>query len=277
MTTDPVETNEGGEQQEQQQEQQQQETSWLDSISNADLQNNPTMQKYDSQEAQMKGHLELQAAFGKDKVVWPTGPEDEAAWAVVNEKLGVPKTPEGYDLEAVANPEGVQLFDKVKFQEMALESGASKSVAEKFWKSYTDGTKAGYEEAKGKFDANVEAAGNALKQEWGEAYETKVQRGEAVIDSFAKSQEQKDYLTATLSQDAQGLKFLADLGDQFSESRIAGFQEKQGFTKTPDEARQELARIKASPEYNSNDERIRMKAVEAANAMMLQANPGFKG
>lgn len=241
---------------------------WWDSLNDADLKNNPTLQKYDSAEAAHKGHLKLQESFGMDKVVWPKDENDTERWAEVNKRLGVPEKADGYGLDAVANPEGVQLFDKIQFQDVMMSSGAPKNVAQKVWKSYTEMMKTQYSEAQTAFTGKVAASKAALMQKWGEAYESNVQRGQLVIDTLAENQDQKDFLTVALAQDPRGISFIADIGEKFAESSIGGFQEKRNFTLTPEEAKAELGRIKASPDYRSDDDKVRLPLVDRANELM---------
>lgn len=247
---------------------------WTDNFSDADLRNNPTLNKYESQEAANRGHLELQKSMGMDKVAWPKDDNDSTRWAEVNKRLGVPELKDGYDLKDVANPEGVQLFDKLKFQEMMHESGATQKTAAKLWNGYTDGSKAGYDQAQKKFQDNVDANKAALMSEWGSAYEGNIEMGQRVIDTLSDSQEQNDFLTAQIAQSPHGSKFLAKIGKSFSESSIGGFQENANFTLSPKESQAELDRIKASPDYQSSDDRIRQPLIDRVLELRKMANPG---
>ena len=73
----------------------QEQSHWTSSFE-SDLRDNPTLQKYESQDAANRGHLELQKSFGKDKVVWPTDANDAKGWETINQKLGVPDKADGY-------------------------------------------------------------------------------------------------------------------------------------------------------------------------------------
>lgn len=243
-------------------------TNWYDSLENADLKNNPTLQKYDSAEAAHKGHLELAKSFGKDKVTWPTDENDATGWADINKRLGVPESAEGYDLKAVGNPEGVDLLNRVKFQEDMLAAGASKKVANAAWDNYSNQMKIGYSDAQAKFKAGVESASNELRQEWGEAYDSKVQMGQSVIDMLGDTQEDKDFLTVALTQNTAGIKLLAKVGEQYIEHSIGGFQEKQNFTLTPKEAREELDTIRSNSDYLSDNIKVRQPLIDRSNDLM---------
>lgn len=240
---------------------------WYDNLA-PDLRNNPTVQKYDSQEAQIQGHLELQKNMGRDKVVWPKDESDSKAWAEVNSRLGVPETADGYDLDAVQMPDGSGVFNRAQFQEFMKNADIPTSNATKLWASYTDTMKGTLTDAQNALTQKTEGMVAELKQKWGEAYETKIGHGQAVIDTFSDSKEHSDYLTSQLSGDPRGQAFLAKLGEQFAEHSIGGFQEKQNFTYSPAEARSELDRIRASADYRSNDDRVRQPLIDRANELM---------
>jgi hypothetical protein len=83
---------------------------------------------------------------------------------------------------------------------------------------------------------------NALKGQWGDAYETNVELGQMVINKFSDDQNMNDYLTSVLSQDAQGIKFLAKIGEQFAENKMGEFQMKK-FSLSPEDAQEEVTKI----------------------------------
>jgi hypothetical protein len=251
------------------------EGNWRDSLSDPDLRNNPTLGKYKSQEEAHRGHLKLQESFGMDKVVWPKDENDTERWAEVNKRLGVPESAEGYNLEALANPEGVQLFDRADFQQKMKEAGATQKVAQNLWRVYTDQMKSAYTEANEQFQANLNNNKAALMAKYGEAYESKIQNIQRLIDTFATTEDQKNFMTSQITQDPMGSEFMIGIAEQFVESSIAGFQHKETFTLSPQEARDQLAALKAGPDYNSDNERIRQPAIDRANELMRMANPGM--
>jgi len=251
------------------------EARWQDSLS-TELRDNQTLGKYTSAEEAHKGHLELQKTLGSDRVAWPKDANDLDGWGEVDKRRGVPETADGYNLEAVKAPEGlgVETLDRFAFQEKMKSVNASPAQANAMWKDYTDMITGSVEQAAAQFQGEVESAKNTMMQEWGEAYETKIQRGQDVIDTFSKDQDQADRLTAGLAKDPFGMQFLAKIGDMMAESNIGGFQDKKTFTYTPDEARVELDKIKASSDYRSDDDRVRKPLVDRANELMKIMNVG---
>lgn len=247
---------------------------WYDKLG-PDLANNPTLQKYKSAEEAHKGHLELQKTLGSDRVPWPKDANDQAAWAEVNKRLGVPEKSDGYNLAHVKAPEGVGVehFDRFAFQEKMHANNVRPETATALWKEHTDMLSASVAAAQEQFKTEVNNAKAKMQEQWGEAYETKIQRGQQVIDNFSNDQKQADIITASLAKDPNGMEFLAKIGDLMAESSIGGFQDKQSFTMTPKEARMELDKIMASPEYQSDNEKIRGPLVERTLELRAMTNP----
>jgi len=154
-------------------DQQTQETgNWYDGLS-PDLKNNPTVQKYSNNEEQIKGHLALQKTLGTDRVAIPKDANDTDAWAKINGIRGVPDNAEGYKLNAVKAPEGMDKeFDRFAFQEQMKEINASPAQAQKMWENHTSMLTNGAAAASEQFKSQVEDAKAVMMQEHGEAYES---------------------------------------------------------------------------------------------------------
>jgi len=254
---------------------QQAQKPWYSSLP-PDLANNPTVQKYKTPEDQVKGHLELVSKLGQDRVTWPKDENDTNSWAEVHKRLGVPEKADGYKLRDVDVPKdlGIPTFDKLTFAGMMKEINATPTQAQKLWERYTGSLVESARSASEQFKSQVETSKAEMMKQWGEAYQSKIQRGQAVIDAFSTSQEQKDFLSVYMAQDPKGMAFLAGIGDKMAESSIGGFQDRQNFTLTPDEARIELGRIKASPDYRSDNDAVRIPLVNRANDLMRMIGPG---
>ena len=180
---------------------------WYDNLS-PDLKNNPTVQKYSNNEEQIKGHLELQKTLGTDRVAIPKDANDTDAWAKINGIRGVPEKADDYRLNAVKAPEGMgKEFDRFAFQEQMKEISASPQQAQKLWENHTSMLTNGAAAASEQFKSQVEDAKAVMMQEHGEAYESMIQQGQDVINTFAKDEAQKDAITVAMAKDPYGAWF----------------------------------------------------------------------
>lgn len=256
-------------------------TPGISAISDQSLLENPGIQKYMkdgnlSGDELAKGYLNLQQTLGKDKIVMPKEGDNEDVFKNFNSAIGVPESADGYEFNAVNAPEGlgVELFDQTTFKELAHKSGARKDVASKMWDGFTSMMIEQINSRQNQINQEMEQREAKLSQDWGQAYKEKTDLGQSVVDTFSSDKDMKAYLESTLMQNPMGKKFLAELGGQFKESSIANFQNRNSFALSPKEARIELNKLKASPEYTSDDDMVRGPAVDRANELMAMIAKG---
>jgi len=225
-----------------------------------DLSKAPTMQKFaDTPEGLAdvaKSYVNLQKLMGHEKVPLPKGPEDVDGRAAFNKAIGVPTTPEMYNLPDANAPKemGAEAFDKAGFQQVIHKHGLTPEQANGLWKDYTEMSGNTFQNSMKTFSDQMDQNVNALRKEWGDAYPANVELGDMVINKFAEDDKMADYLTATLSKDPAGMKFLAKIGTQFAENKVGDFQYKR-FAMTPEEAKNEVSRIKSDPAHPYSSEK----------------------
>lgn len=246
-----------------------------------ELISNPGLQKYIKDgnlngNELAKGYLNLQQTLGKDKIVIPKEGDNQDVFTNFNKAIGVPDSADGYEFNAVKAPEGlgVDLFDQSTFKQLAHQSGARKDVASKMWDGFTNMMIEKIGERQNQINLDMKERESKLSQEWGASYNEKTELGQSVVDTFSTDENMKEYLESTLMNNPMGKKFLAGLGSQFKESSIANFQNKNSFTLSPKEARIELNNLKASKEYNSDDDMVRGPAIDRANELLAMIAKG---
>ena len=226
--------------------------SWKKELA-ADFAGSPTFAKFpDTKEGlneAVKSHLSLERLLGHEKVPVPKGPDDPAR-AIFNKALGIPEKPDGYALPDAVVPDAMKglTFDKVKFAETVHKYDLTPGAAKGLWEAYTEMTKQSYTNALKAQQEKVTGIVNEMRKEWGDAYQSKVELGQMVINKFSADKEMNDFITATLSADPRGIKFLATLGDQFAENKIGDFKY-QRHSLTPEEAQREIDSIKSDPKH----------------------------
>lgn len=244
--------------------------SWKSNLP-ADFANSPSMLKYpDTKEGfaeSVRSHLELERLLGYEKVPIPKGKDDAAAWAVFSKAMGIPDKPEGYALPDVQLPESLngKTFDKARFSALAHKQRLTPEATKGLWADYTEAQKEIYAKAQDEHKQLILNNMNQLKGEWGEAYQAKVETGQMVLNKFCTSTEMNDKLTAMLTSDPDGIRFLSIIGDQFSENKIGDFKY-QRHSLTPDEAQNEWDAIRADMSHPYNNEKAPKTARDAAIA-----------
>lgn len=249
---------------------------WKSQLS-ADYANSPTMKLFpDTKEGfndAVKSHLSLVKLLGHEKVPIPKSVEDVEAWSIFSKAMGIPDKPDGYALPEVEVPAALKglTFDKAKFAEIVHQQKLTSQAAKALWGSYTELSMQGYANALKSQQDKLTGLGNQLRSEWGDAYQSKVELGQMVINKFSENQEMNDYITATLSQDPRGVKFLAKIGDQFAENKIGEFKY-QRHSLTPAEAQTELDGIRRDANHPYNNEKApqaeRNRAIDYVNTLI---------
>jgi len=245
--------------------------SWKSQLA-PDFANSPTMKNFaDTKEGfnnAVKSHLELQKMMGHEKIPVPKGPEDKIAIDLFKKAFRIPEKPEGYGLPDVEMEN--YKFDKNGFAAAIHKHNLSPEQAKGVWQDYTELVKKEYAGNVKKFQDGVSEAARMLMTEWGDAYATKVELGQMVINKFSENPEMNDFITAQLVKDPRGIKFLAKLGEQFAENKIGDFKY-QRHSLTPDEAQREISSIRADMNHPYNNEKApqaeRMKAIDYVNSL----------
>lgn len=241
---------------------------WKSGLS-TDLKNSPLLQKFeDTSEGLGKAfesHSNLEKLLGHEKVPIPKGVDDIEGWNRFSKAMGIPDKAEGYKLGDAKLPDSMKgmTIDKNKFAEVVHAHKLTPSQAQGLWKAYQDINADSYQKAMTEHQGKLVDTVNRLKGDWGDAYDTNVELGQTVINRFSDDQEMNDYLTATLTQDPRGVKFLAKIGDQFAENKVGEFSMKK-FSLGPEQAIQEIQKITKDPKHPYNDRLANDSEHEAA-------------
>lgn len=253
---------------------------WKSSIS-TDLRNSPLLQKFeDTPEGlnkALESHANLEKLLGHDKVPIPKGVDDVEGWNRFSKAMGIPDKAEGYKLGDFPMPESLKgmAIDKNKFAEVAHAHKLTPSQTQGLWKIYNEINVESYNKAMEGHQKSLNDTINALRGEWGDAYETNVELGQTVINKFAPEKEANDWITATLSKHPNGIKFLAKIGEQFAEAQLGEFKMKR-FSLAPEQAQEEIMKIVRDPKHPYNNDsaspREHQEAVDYVNNLYSVAN-----
>lgn len=258
---------------------------WKSSLANSDLRNSPLLQKFedtpDGLSKAFESHASLEKLLGHEKVPIPKDINDVEGWNRFSKAMGIPDKAEGYGLSDIKMPDSMKGFsiDKNKFAEVAHAHKLTPDQAKGLWKVYNEINAQSYIQAMQEHEKKIGDNINVLKGQWGDAYETNVELGQMVINKFSDDQEMNDYITAVLSQDPKGIKFLAKVGEQFAENKVPEFQMKR-FTLAPEEAQNEIDKMvkdldgpymNAKGKFTAHEHQAAMDRVNSLRASILRA------
>lgn len=223
-------------------------TAWKTSIANPDLRN--SLSKFDDTPDGIgklaESYNNLEKLLGHEKVPVPKDINDVEGWNRLSKALGVPDKAEGYGLSDATIPADLAkmglTLNKNEFAEVMHAHKVPPGAVQGIWKVYQQKAIESYSKAMTAHQEQLTKTVNTLRGEWGDAYETNVELGQMVINKFSNGQEMNDKITAMLSKDPDGIKFLAKVGEQFAENKVPEFQMKR-FSLAPEEAMEEVKKI----------------------------------
>lgn len=209
-----------------------------------EYQNNPSITKFGGDVNKLaKSYLSLESLMGQGRVAIPKDENDANAWGLYDKAFGIPEAATGYELTA---PEGADL---TTFKDLMKQNHISPSVAQKLLDAHLNEF-TNYEALKAQEAESMKTAAEAeLKKEWGMKYPENMAKASKYLEKMSDNKEDFDYFIDKIGNDAKFIKLLARMGDNISEGSLGGMEgQVSGFTKTPSEAKAELARIMSDPE-----------------------------
>ena len=161
-------------------------TDWKVSLSD-DIKADKSLENIKDINALAKSYIHAQKMVGSDKIPVPNKYATEDDWNAVYEKLGRPKTADGYKFDL---PQDKQV-DEVSLKEFSSQAhklGLLPGQAQGMVKFYNEITAKSLQDADSKALAARETSTKELKQEWGQAYNQKVSQAATLAKSVGATE-----------------------------------------------------------------------------------------
>jgi len=261
------------------------ETSWKDSLPD-DIKMDPTLATFTDVSALAKSYVNAQKLIGKDKISLPDKHATDEDWQNIYNKLGLPKDVKEYQVE-VAKDAGLDESFINQFKESAHKAGILPKQAKKLLDWYTEASKGAIGAYQGDIANKQAANAEALKKEWGAAYDKNMLATNLVMKDFGDEETAKFFSEAKMADGTplQGnpafLKFMAKIGGTLKEEAIkGGIQDRGGDPNalSPENAMREVSRIMGDfnhPYYEKNHPN-HLAAVADVQRFMQMAHPPQK-
>lgn len=198
-------------------------------------------------------YAKLEKLLGGEKIPLPKK-DDPASYDAFYEKLGRPKDPTGYDLPA---PEGMEPDDYDQtavdiFRNIAHQAGLSNDQARMIHDNFLSQLNEMAQEQYNNQILDSQRELEALKKEWGMAFDTKKTQAERAANIFF-SEEDVSGMINSIGR-GQTLKLLAKIGASLGEDNIAKFSNgsQTQYTKSPEMALQEIKKIQGEAFQNKD-------------------------
>jgi hypothetical protein len=161
-------------------------TDWKVSLSD-DVKADKSLENIKDINALAKSYIHAQKMVGSDKIPVPNKYATDDDWNAVYEKLGRPKTADGYKFDL---PQDKQV-DEVSLKEFSSQAhklGLLPSQAQGMVKFYNEITAKSLQDADSKALTARETSTKELKQEWGQAFDQKVSQAATLAKSVGATE-----------------------------------------------------------------------------------------
>jgi len=250
---------------------------WKNTLS-ADLRGSPLVSKFSDD---VKGisdivtsYNSLERLLGHEKVPVPKGKDDAEGWARFNKAMGVPDKSEGYALSDIDLPQELKEAgiggEKKEFAEMCHSIKLTPGQAQQLWEHYVNGAKDEFIADKTKERQEQTKTINELRSKWGDAYDANVQLVQMVINKFSNGDEKAQAAaTRALQKEPVLIEMFNRIASNFAENKVGEFAATR-FSKAPEDAQKEIARIMADPNHPYMNTRASQQEHDMAVAEMNQ-------
>lgn len=197
-----------------------------------------------------KGYVHAQRAIGNNVAV-PTKDSKPEEWAAFFNKVGRPEAPEKYDFGKIDGEDKVPIPAELKqgFMKSAHEFGLSNRQAAQLYSWFVSTTGKGLSEQQAAVQQSQAAGINALKSEWGTAFDQNLDMAKMALKEFGGDDAVKLMNETGLGDDPRVIRLFEKVGRAMSEDKLHS-QGKQGnFKLTPAEAEATIAQKQTDHEF----------------------------
>lgn len=220
---------------------------WYDGIEDGDLKGYVQNKGWKDPVELANGYRNLEKLLGGEKIPMPKGADDKEGWARVYDSLGRPKSADDYGLQLPEGGNGDFLKAAAgKFHELGLSKQQAAELAN-WYNEQATGQMGAAQQAQA---AKVEQDMQALKGEWGQAWEENVELGRRAARQFGLDQGKLEALENAFGT-AEMLKFMSRIGRGLTEHTFESGRSTNSFGLTPDAARQRIAALREDRDFTS--------------------------
>lgn len=235
-------------------------SNWRMKISDATLREHPSLASIQDLDGLVKSYVNAQKLIGAEKVALPNEKWTDAEWNEFFNKMGRPKTAEGYQFTRPQMPEGIDYDEAMHehfFNEMHT-AGLSQRQAEKLYNTFNEYQLKQFEKHQMDHERQCEAAIENLKKEWNRFFDTKLNHARLAVKTFGGPTLQNKLDTTGLGNDPDIIKAFAEMGAILAEDTTHGAA-RTSFTANPESAKAEINNLNLDSDF--------MKALTDRNHM----------
>lgn len=224
---------------------------WLQTLPE-ELQKDPVISNFKSPAELASAYREAKVAISRKGLILPPQGAKEEEWGPVYEQLGRPKDPKEYDISGVQIPKNMKLMeDEInEFRSMAHQLGMNKSQFQKAFGYRINKMVKEFEASEKSATETRQNSETALRQQFGAKYQEKVQGVQKMLDAYGGENAQA--IVNKFGSDPDMISFMSRILDDMSEASIEKIGHNRGAELTPEEAKDEIHKIRTDKDHPLN-------------------------
>jgi len=191
----------------------------------------------------LKSYVHAQRTLGRDRVPIPTDKDAPEVWREVFTKMGLPRDIKEYNpVPQEYEVENSDLYNQ--FKETAFQAGLLPKQAQQMLEWYAKNEETQAIAAKEQETKYFKDGIEALKTEYGQAFDSKLQQAQQAVQAFCSEEVVQMLDNSGLGNDPQVVKFFVNLGELLKEDTnpSTGIKSMDGAL-SPQEAQEEINRV----------------------------------
>ena len=224
---------------------------WQNAL-DAEFKDDPSIKHIKDIPTLVKSYINGQKLIGGEKISIPSKHATDDDWKGVFKKLGLPETLETYNLE-VAKDLNVDDSFLAGFKKAAHDASILPSQAKKMLDWSIEYSKAGIAQMeKSKEDAKTGSL-QALKQEWGQAFEQNITKAQSAFRELATPAELKHFNDSGMGNDPVVIGLFAKIAGLLKEDTLPNGGQVGPSKLSPHDAHIEINKIRGDKAHPYND------------------------
>ena len=236
-----------------------------------DYKDNASLKNFTTVEGLAKSYLNTKSMVGKKQTPGEFASDEDRAEFF--KSLGKPDTSDGYEFSKPENvPEDMPYSEErdIWFGNIAHKYNLTKEQAQGMRNEWNEMQIESHNNASKEVDAEYDASTNALKEEWGNAYEDKVNLANKAVSTYSAAETLQ---RLGLDNNPDLVKLFANIGASMSEDQLVTGKAITSDVMSPSEAKEKIAEINSNPAFTNPDHPMHKELIRKQASLFKMAYP----
>jgi hypothetical protein len=212
-----------------------------------DIKDDPALKAIQNVDGLAKSYVHSQRMLGTDKLIIPNKYAENHEWKSFFHKAGLPQEVKDYEIKP--NSEEVDKTFLDDYKKASHEANILPGQAQKMFDWYMGKASGEIKRQEEEEQQHLDKGISSLKNNWGNAYDSKVKAAQVAINHFGDDALRKRLEDTGFGNDAELIRVFSKIGETLTDDNFKGDSNPGSFGKTPEQAQAEINDIMANPKH----------------------------